>query len=162
MTLRRLDNGRWSFASNCFVCEPSNQRGLRVPFFHDDEADCVFATFTLDEHYSGAPSYVHGGVTLALLDEAMSWATIALARRFAVTAETTATFDWPVRVGREYRIEAQLACGDDRRITTAASVLDAKGRRCVTARADMAVLSATQAGDALGSGIAANEAGFVR
>ena len=74
MSVHRLGNDRWSFASSCFVCEPSNEFGLRVPFSNDDEADRVFATFTLDEHCSGAPSYVHGGVTLALLDETMSWA----------------------------------------------------------------------------------------
>jgi acyl-coenzyme A thioesterase PaaI-like protein len=162
MTVHPLQNDRWSFASNCFVCEPSNELGLRVPFFHDDQAACVFATYTLDEHYSGAPSYVHGGLTLAVLDEAMSWATIALAARFAVTAETTARFDWPIRVGREYRVEARLVTGDDCRMTTAACVLDPKGRPCVTATADMVVLSAANAHDAVGSAIAASETGYVR
>jgi len=45
----------------------------------------VFAEFELDADYSGAPTLVHGGVTLALLDEAMSWATIALGGKFAYT-----------------------------------------------------------------------------
>ncbi len=74
-----LENARWGFESNCFVCEPRNDAGLRIPFFHDEASATVTATFTLDDRFSGAPSYLHGGVLLAVLDEAMAWATIALA-----------------------------------------------------------------------------------
>ena len=74
MALVRLRNDAWQFRSNCFVCEPSNTAGLAIPFFHDDEAGTVVADFTLDERFSGAPHYVHGGVALAVLDEAMAWA----------------------------------------------------------------------------------------
>jgi uncharacterized protein (TIGR00369 family) len=157
-----LENSRWSFASNCFVCEPSNEGGLRVQFFHDDQAKCVFAVFTLDDRYSGAPTYLHGGVTLAIADEAMGWATIALADRFAVTHQTSATFERPLRVGREYRVEARVAVVDDRRIKVEACVLDRKDRRCMTAQAEMAILSTVQAADAIGSAVDADEAGFVR
>src|SRR3954454_15176547 len=62
----RLHNETWGFDSNCFVCEPRNDAGLRIPFDHDDETDTVVAEFTLDDAFSGAPSYVHGGVTLAI------------------------------------------------------------------------------------------------
>lgn len=75
------------------------------------------ASFTLDRSFSGAPEYVHGGVVLAILDEAMAWATIALAGRFAVTRQTTATFERPVCVNRAYAVEAKVVdAGDD--ITT--------------------------------------------
>ena len=84
-----LTNDRWGFESNCFVCEPTNGAGLGIPFFHDTAARVVTATFVLDDRFSGAPQYVHGGLALAILDEAMAWATIAIEERFAVTAETT-------------------------------------------------------------------------
>src|SRR2546430_2937123 len=78
MAVERLDNSRWGFGSNCFVCEPGNARGMQVPFSHDTDRGVVFAEFTLGAEYSGAPTYLHGGATLALMDEGMSWATIAL------------------------------------------------------------------------------------
>ena len=40
---RRLHNDDWGYESNCFVCERRNERGLRVPFFHDTERDAVTA-----------------------------------------------------------------------------------------------------------------------
>lgn len=92
MARHRLRNEQWGFESNCFVCEPRNDAGLRLPFEHDDEDDVVVCEFTLDDRFSGAPRFLHGGVLLAVLDEAMAWATIAIAGKFAVTEESTTRF----------------------------------------------------------------------
>jgi uncharacterized protein (TIGR00369 family) len=162
MAVHRLENARWGFGTNCFVCEPSNPRGMQVPFSHDDDRNFVFAEFTLDEGFSGAPTYVHGGATLALLDEAMSWATIAVGGKFAVTKHAETDFEWPVRVGRPYRLEARVVEQDEKRIATEAIVLDAEGRLCVRARAEMIVLSPAQAVDAIGVPMTDDEARFLR
>jgi uncharacterized protein (TIGR00369 family) len=150
MTIHRLENARWGFESNCFVCEPGNAGGLQVPFFHDDDTDVVFADFTLDDTFSGAPMYVHGGVTLALLDEAAAWATIAVGGKFAVTHRTTSTFDRPVRVGVPYRVEARLVDRTDERITTSAEVRDDGGKVRARTEAEFVVLGAAEAFDAIG------------
>jgi acyl-coenzyme A thioesterase PaaI-like protein len=162
VTVERLAASRFGFASRCFVCEADNPRGLRVPFFLDADADVVFAEFDLPAEFSGAPTLVHGGVTLALLDEAMSWATIALAGRFAFTQHTETDFRWPVRLGRPYRLEARVTSTTERRITVEAVVLDAKARPCVTATATMAVLDLEQATDAIGAEITGDYAKYVR
>lgn len=150
--MKRLDNSTWGFESHCFVCEERNDRGLRLPFFHDEQGECVRAEFNLDRSFSGAPEYVHGGVVLAILDEAMAWATIALAGRFAVTHTTATTFERPVRVGRPYTVEARvIGVGDE--ITTEASVVDGRERLCARARASFVPLTATTAGDAIGTAV---------
>jgi acyl-coenzyme A thioesterase PaaI-like protein len=158
----RLEASRFGFDSRCFVCEPANPRGLQVPFFHDTDAEVVFATFDLPSEFSGAPTLVHGGVTLALIDEAMSWATIALGGKFAYTGETSARFEWPVRLGRSYRVEARLVDRADRRMTTEAAVLDGKRRPCVTASATMVVLDLDQAADAIGTDLAEGDTKYTR
>ena len=162
MTITRLENSRWGFDSNCFVCEAGNEHGMRLPFFHDDDADLVFAEFTLGEEFSGAPTYVHGGITLAVLDEAMAWAGIAVGGKFAVTHETSATFDYPVRVGRRYRVEARLTAQTAERFDATGVVLDAKGRPCVRAQCTLVVLSAARAADALGTEAQGDDTGYVR
>ena len=80
----------------------------------------MVATFSLGDRFSGAPSYVHGGVTLAVLDEAMAWAAIAIGGKFAVTAETTTRFLRPVLVGKTYRVEARLTSQTAEQIETIA------------------------------------------
>jgi uncharacterized protein (TIGR00369 family) len=162
VTVHKLRNAKWGFETNCFVCEPSNAAGLRIPFEHDDEADVVRGAFSLDERFSGAPTYVHGGLTLAILDEAAAWATIAISGKFAVTAETSARFLHPVRLGRNYRVEGRVEATTDARITVACVVLDEKDRPCAESTAEMAVLSVAQAVDALGTEPGEDEAPFLR
>ncbi len=151
MARRQLHNEDWGFDSNCFVCEPRNTGGLRIPFHHDDELEAVVATFTLDATFSGAPSYVHGGVSLAVLDEAQAWATIAVGGKFAVTAETTTRFDRPVLVDRSYTVEARITAQDDERIATEGRILDHKDRVCAASRTTFVVLGAAQALHATGA-----------
>lgn len=150
MTLRRLQNSVWGFESSCFVCEPSNPAGLGIPFLHDDEADVVRARFMLDGRFSGAPSYLHGGIGLAVLDEAMAWATIAIGGRFATTAESGARFQRPLRVGHRYQVEARVAAHHGERLRTEATVTDEHGRVCIDARATFVVLTPERAPDAIG------------
>jgi len=150
MALKPLTNAGWGFETNCYVCEPANPMGLRVAFFHDDEADLVTAEFRLGAEHSGAPHYVHGGVLLALLDEAMAWAAIAVAGRFAVVQSTATTFDRPVRIDELHRVEASVHERTDTAVTARASVTDAAGRRCAEARARLVVLSTAVAGAAIG------------
>ena len=162
MALVRLDNSAWGFESSCFVCEPSNSAGLRIPFFHDQEDDAVVADFTLGERFSGAPRYVHGGVTLAVLDEAMAWAAIALAGTFALTRTTSTRFRRPVAVDRPYRVEAHLqGRTDGGELEMVAVVVDEDGRPCVEASATLVPMDAARATDAIGA-IEGDDASFVR
>ncbi|MEY2436390.1 MAG: hypothetical protein QOF97_1226 [Acidimicrobiaceae bacterium] len=162
MARHRLLNENWGFDSNCFVCERRNEGGLRIPFEHDDEAGMVVAEFTLDTTYSGAPTFVHGGLTLAILDEAQSWATIAVGGKFAVTAETTSRFLLPVRVGRAYRVEARIADQGPEKIRTTAAIIDYKERVCVESEATFIVLTDAQAVDAIGAELTDAEAPYLR
>ncbi len=145
MTLHRLHNEDWGFETNCFVCEPTNELGLQIPFFHDDERSVVTAEFELSDTYSGAPTLVHGGVTLAVLDEAMAWACIAVGKRWAVTTETSTRFHRPVRVGSLYRVEAALVEHVDGVMRTTATLVDRRGELRVETTACFATVGEAQA-----------------
>lgn len=161
MAVHRLDNSSWGFASKCFVCEPSNDGGLRIPFFHDDETGTVFAEYTLEDTFSGAPNYVHGGVTLAVLDEAMAWATIAVAKAFALTTRTSTEFKWPIKVGRPYRVEARIASHEAHTIEVEGVVLDGQRRTCAQSAATFRAMDADQASDAIGT-VSGDDTGYVK
>lgn len=148
---RRLHNEDWGFDTSCFVCEPRNEGGLRIPFFHEPGRAVVSATFALDERFSGAPSYVHGGVTLAVLDEAMAWAAIAIGGKLAVTAETSTRFLRPVLVGKTYTVEAQVIAQTEDHIDATATAGFGEGKVCAEASARFAVLGEAQAVRATGA-----------
>ena len=161
MARERLRNERWGFESNCYVCEPRNGGGMQLPFEHDDELDAVVCDFTLGERFSGAPRFVHGGVLLSILDEAMAWATIAIAGRFAVTEETTARFLRPVKLDRPHRCEARVTAFEGERIATSGIVLDRFDQVCVEAEATFHALMEAQALDAIGQELTEEERGFL-
>lgn len=145
MTRHRLHNEDWDFDTNCFVCEPTNDRGLRIAFFLDDERELVTAEFELTDAFSGAPTLVHGGVTLAVMDEAMAWACIAIGRQWAVTTETTTRFRRAVRVGSRYHVEARIEdhVGDE--LHAAARLFDRRDQLRVESSATFATLGEAQA-----------------
>lgn len=150
MALNRLTNEQWGFSSNCFVCEPKNELGLQIPFFHDDERNLVTAAFELSNAFSGAPTYIHGGVILAVLDEVQSWATIAVAGKFAVTTKTATAFDKPVRVGKSYTIEGEIQSIDGVTIETVGRIVDHRGETRARSESTFQVLSPAVAADAIG------------
>ena len=159
---RRLHNDEWGFDSNCFVCERSNEVGLRIPFYADEDAGQVTARFTLDDSYSGAPTFVHGGITLAILDEAQAWATIALAGKLAVTTETTSRFRRPVMIGEQHEVVARIVEAGADQIQTSADVRNPDDEVCATTTATFAVISEAVARTAVGQEIDETVRGFLR
>lgn len=158
--MERLSNERWGFSSNCFVCEPTNAVGLRQRFFHDTAAGIVVADIEMGSAHSGAPSYIHGGVQLALLDEAMAWAAIAVAERFAVTG--------PSRRRSAIRSRSTGPTGsrrrstiDDSTLSASARIVDDHGRLRTSAQATLVVRSAAQAVEA-GAELGSSTDGFTR
>lgn len=162
MVLERLENSRWGFDTNCFACEPSNEAGLRIPFFVDRERGVVTAEFSLDDRFSGTPTYLHGGVVLTVLDEAMAWATIALATVFAVTKETTTRFRAPVLVGSTYAVVARVDEDRDTDLRCSAEVVSIDGTVCTTAIATFVPLGPAEAPDAIGAELGADAVAHLR
>ncbi|MFT4774410.1 MAG: acyl-coenzyme A thioesterase PaaI-like protein [Candidatus Azotimanducaceae bacterium] len=144
MAILPLRNDDLGYETNCFVCEQSNNRGLQIPFFHDTERNLVSAEFALPDAFSGAPTMLHGGVILAVLDEAMAWACIAIGRRWAVTSETSTRFDRAVYVDKPHLVEAEITEQTETDITTIGRVIDLKGRIRSEARATFTVLGKAQ------------------
>jgi len=135
-----LTNDRWGYESSCFVCEASNQHGLQIPFYLDDDGVTVSASFTLQPQHSGAPSLVHGGLSLAVLDEAQAWAVIAVTKKWGLTRTTQATFDGAVFVDHPNRVEATIVHDGERRVKTQASIIDASGNVVVRSESSFTVV----------------------
>lgn len=151
----RLHNDDLGYETNCFVCEQSNAAGLRIPFFHDTDRDLVTADFVLGGAFSGAPSMLHGGVTLAILDEAMAWACIAIGRQWAVTSETSTKFHRAIYVDKPHVVESGIIEQTDAHIVTEARIVNVKGVVRAEARATFTALGEAQMKRAVGLSSAA-------
>ena len=94
----------------------------------------------------GWKTFVHGGVIMALLDEAMAWAAMAAAKRPCVTAEMTTRLRRPAAVGMRLRVEGEVTEAGSRILTTAGRVLDEQGRELAGAAGKFVPMAAEQAG----------------
>ncbi len=156
MAVRALDNAAFGFPVACFVCDQANPSGLRLAFTHDDTADVVTSDFTLGPAYSGAPRFVHGGLVLAILDEAMAWAAIAITGRFAVSRTSRASFRRPVMVDAPHRVEAVVENHDEASVNARARVFNDQGKKCAEASARLVVLTEDGARTAIGADLGDN------
>lgn len=148
--MRRPLTNTFDIATLCFVCEPRNPVGLRQQFYVDEDGRRVVADFTPAQEHSGAPNFAHGGVSMALLDEAMAWAVIAVSHRFGMTRRAEIEFLRPVRIGNVHHISAWLEDAAERRQVARAELRDAAGNVCVSARADYTVITIDEARVAVG------------
>lgn len=152
--IRRRLPGSLPVGRNCFACGPDNPKGLAIGY--EQVGDTVEATFTLDESFSGAPSFVHGGVAMTVLDDAMAWAAIAVRQRFAVTIQFSATFKRPVLVDERHTLRVTVGQVDvnGRTIPAIGEIRREDGNVCVQATAtyhamtdeEVAAISGTPAG----------------
>jgi acyl-coenzyme A thioesterase PaaI-like protein len=162
MPVIALTNDNWGFDTNCFVCEARNDAGLRIPFFHDTDSDLVVADFELDDRFSGAPTWAHGGVSLAICDEAMAWAVIAIHHKWAVTRSSNAEFERPVVVGRRYRCVASVDRVDGDLVHTSARIEQSESAKVsVRTTALMSVITQVQA-PAMGIALASEHRDYLR
>lgn len=109
----------------CFVCGPHNERGMHVRFERDGEGGVVARTAIRGE-FQGWQGIAHGGVALALLDEAMAHAAGAAGYR-GVTASINARFRQAVPLGEPLRIEGRVRWMRRNVMEIAASVSDGSG-----------------------------------
>jgi len=90
---------------NCFACGPENAQGMHLHFEADGEG--VLCRATLDAKYQGWRGVVHGGIAMALVDEAMAHAA-GFAGHRGVTASVNVRFRKPVPVGEPILVRGRV------------------------------------------------------
>lgn len=123
MTLLLNDNG-------CYVCGNLNKKGFNNQFFI--EGDFVVTFFDGSIEYKGHGP-IHGGVSAALLDEAMGLGVTYFKRMLCVTAEITIRYLKPLQINESYTVRGQMV--KDKRLLCEAygEIIDNKQNKYVKA-----------------------------
>jgi acyl-coenzyme A thioesterase PaaI-like protein len=88
----------------CWVCGPGNASGLQVSFApHGDNGSR--AEYVAREEHGGWPGVLHGGLLLALMDEALGWS-LYFHGSGGLTARFDARFRQPVPIGSSLVVRA--------------------------------------------------------
>jgi uncharacterized protein (TIGR00369 family) len=122
----------------CFGCGQQNPMGLKLRF--RTEGEKVIAEFTPSAVHEGYPGYLHGGITCALLDEAMGWAAYHLSSgALAVTARVQIKFRRPLLIGEPLTVTASITRRSTRHLWTEATVKRKDGKPAAEATAIMVI-----------------------
>jgi uncharacterized protein (TIGR00369 family) len=108
---------------NCFACGSANPIGLHVHFDPAADAEGVYARLQLAEQYQGWRGIAHGGIVMALLDEAMAHAA-GFAGHRGVTASVNVRFRKPVPLERTIQVRGRVTWQRRNVLGVDASVLD--------------------------------------
>ena len=122
----------------CFGCGQQNPIGLKLRF--RTEGESVRAEFTPSGVHEGYPGYLHGGITCALLDEAMGWAAYNLSSgALAVTARVQIKFRRPLLIGESLTVAASITRKSTRHLWTKATIKRRDGKVAAEATAIMVI-----------------------
>jgi len=94
------------FHDTCLLCGGKNPVGLKLDF-EAAENGSVSARFMCQFRFEGYKGFLHGGVTAALIDSAMTNCLFAKGIA-ALTAELNLKYKKPVRCGKTAEIKAWL------------------------------------------------------
>ncbi|HZV76135.1 MAG TPA: PaaI family thioesterase [Candidatus Babeliales bacterium] len=110
---------------NCFACGPDNPIGMHLHFDRAD-TDGVIARLTLAPVYQGWRGIAHGGIVMALLDEAMAHAA-GFAGHRGVTASVGVRFRKPVPLEEPIEVRGRVTWQRRKVLGVEATIFDSAG-----------------------------------
>ena len=109
---------------NCFACGPDNPIGMHLHFEGAD--DGVHARISLAPEFAGWQNIAHGGIAMALIDEAMAHAAGHAGHR-GVTASVNIRFRKPVPLGEPLDVYGKVTWHRHKVLGVEARVVDERG-----------------------------------
>lgn len=129
---------------NCFACGPENPIGLHLRF--EDADDGVRAQITLRTDYQGWKGIAHGGIAIALLDEAMAHAAGHAGHR-GVTGSMSIRFRKPVPLDVPLEIRGRVEWQRRNVLGLIATVSDESGAALVSGEGNFVSMGSLDAVD---------------
>ncbi|GAA3540984.1 hypothetical protein GCM10022196_21420 [Aeromicrobium flavum] len=117
---------------HCLGCGPHNPHGHHLRAVR--EGDGVEAWHEFDARHVGAPGIVHGGAVATVVDD-LYGCLLFLEGGPAVTRQLTIDYLAPVLIGTTYRLRADVARRDGRKLFLAASAIGPDGSAVVSSTA---------------------------
>ncbi|MBV8489199.1 MAG: PaaI family thioesterase [Candidatus Eremiobacteraeota bacterium] len=110
---------------NCFACGPENPIGMHL-HFERAPGEGVISRATLGARFQGWRGIAHGGIVMALIDEAMAHAAGYAGHR-GVTASVNVRFRKPVPLERPIEVRGRVTWQRRNVIGVEARISDAEG-----------------------------------
>ena len=118
----------------CFGCDPTNDSGLKLKIFADDEKAEVFARIETEDRLSGFPGILHGGIQCVLIDEVAFWAMFDRIKKIGVTVKVEMEFLNTVRTSSHIEVRGKIDRIEGQDVFIAVDILNEKNEVCTRGR----------------------------
>jgi acyl-coenzyme A thioesterase PaaI-like protein len=137
--VRKIINPFTSLAAegeyNCFGCSPSNDIGLHLEFWEDD--DEIVAKWLPGRSYEGWMNILHGGIEAALIDETAAWLIFIKLDTAGVTSGLNISYKKPVYISKgEISLRASILSFKKPVVKIKCTLYDGEGNICAEAEAE--------------------------
>jgi len=106
--MKKKVSGKQFITEMCFGCGKDNAGGLHGQFYNLEDGK-IIALFNPGDMFQSYPSRLHGGITAAILDEALGRAILAVEPDcWAVTAELSVRYKKPVPLNVTLKVAAEV------------------------------------------------------
>lgn len=131
----------------CPVCgDPAVNPGtLAIRWWWDGESGRVTGRFLPAPAHAGYGDQLHGGILLALFDEALAWAAAAAKGSFCSTGELTTRFRRPIPIGFPIQLVAWASEARGPYVRARGQAVDEAGEVLATARGTYAAMDRARA-----------------
>lgn len=126
--------------NSCFGCGADNPLGLKLTFSGDPDQGTAWTELEPPVFLAGGADMMHGGFITLLLDEVSSKVLSVMGKR-GVTRNIEVSFEKPVPLGTNIRLEAELAKFDGRKHFIDARIRNEEGDVLATSNALFLVFS---------------------
>ncbi|NNK13652.1 MAG: PaaI family thioesterase [Desulfofustis sp.] len=136
--------GKQPNSKYCFVCGLENEFGLKSKFYEMENGELIARFFPAEVHQS-YPGRLHGGVSAAILDEAIGRLTINHkgSGLWGVTLEFSMKFRKPVPLDKEVLVRAKITSENKRTFEGIAEIILADGTVAVEGKGRYLKMSLT-------------------
>lgn len=130
--MRHIDNPWIGIKGyECFGCAPTNNNGLKMTFYKDEESGEVVSVLKPRQHHQGWINTMHGGIQTTILDEACAWAVMEKYAVSGVTSKMDARFLKPILTTDPYIVVRGRTVEKRRNLVTVeAEIYNTKGEVC--------------------------------
>ncbi len=118
----------------CFGCDPTNDLGLRMKLFADDKNGEVFARVKPEDHLSGFPGILHGGIQCVLIDEVAFWTMFDRIKKIGVTVKIEMEFLNTVKTSSPIEVRGKIDRVEGRDIFISVDIMNERNEVCTRGR----------------------------
>jgi len=112
------------WTKSCLVCGEENKKGFRLR--SRVENGVVVIDYIVKPEDAGWKEMAHGGISMILMDEVMTWAAMLFLHNACVAAEITCRMRKPIRINTKLRVEGWVCKGREKLVLTGSHILDEK------------------------------------